>query len=323
MAKTPSIKSAQLDKYQNLNLHELEAKISELEHQKPNKTLETELRTVRYALRKRLRQIKTRVMEFEQTNDRYLLIYDSTNNFSKVAGRSVLFYALTIANRLHRRYSIKPDSDGYSVSSDGIISIRALAPLEAGLKNLNIYLDEELSDQELHFYKLPRVYTEEQINHLRSDAREDHARITNIIVPHSPIPLLYTSILELNQQIYHCSRRISDTLAREVTIKTLLEKSQELLTGYLEFANFSTLKPLMASAGHSDNSPSNKNPERSKLLFSLLVNCRSLRFAMANVENLRLISHHELGEILLKLVEIEKTTAREYQKLTRGNEPTA
>lgn len=316
MAKSPSIKTANLEKYQDLNLHELENVITDLEHQPPSSKIDAEIRAVHHAIRKRLRTIKARVMEFEQNNDHHLLIYDSTNNFTKIAGRSVLFYVFTIANRLHRRYSIKPDTDGYSKSNDGIISLRSLDALEVSLASINIFPDRDLSDAELHFYKLPKVYTDEQINKLRSNAREDHSRITNIIVPKSPIPILYTTLLELNQLIYHSSRRINDNLAREIIMRPIIESMQNLLVTYLEFANFSTIKSTVSNAATADIIIEIKS--RNKLLFDIIVGSRNLRFSMANVENLRLLTHKDLGEILAKLVEVERIATREHQKLIRN-----
>lgn len=316
MAKSPSIKTVKLEKYQDLNLHELEAVISELQHQPPTDDIDAELRAAHHALRKRLRLIKARVMEFEQTNDHHLLIYDSTNNFAKIAGRSVLFYTLTIANRLHRRFSVKPDTDGYSNSDDGVISLRAIDPLETGLASLNIFPDRELSDGELHFYKLPKTYTEEQINNFRNDARQDHARITSIIIPRSPIPILYTNLLELNQILYHSSRRISDNFAREAILRPIIEKAQQLLVDYLAFANYNTIKPIAVNTTTTEHTAPALTG-RAEILFNILLNSRQLRFAMANIENLRLISHRELGEILAHIVEAERITTREYQKLLR------
>lgn len=311
MAKSPSIKTTNLEKYQDLNLHELESTIADLEHQSPSSENDAEIRAANHALRKRLRAIKARVMEFEQTNDHHLLIYDSTNNFAKIAGRSVLFYAFTIANRLHRRYNVKSDTDGYSNSSDGIISLRSVEALETSLASLNIFPDRELSDAELHFYKLPKVYTDEQINNLRSNAREDHARITNIIVPKSPIPIIYTTLLELNQILYRCGRRVNDNLAREVIMQPIILDMQRLLTIYLEFANYGTLR---AAANSTDD----EAKSRTALLFDLVQGSRQLRFAMANVENLRLMSSKDLGEVLAKLVDIERIAMREHQKIIKN-----
>ncbi len=316
MAKSPSIKTVNLEKYQNLNLHELESTIANLEHEPPSSKIDAEIRAAHHALRGRLRIIKARVMEFEQNNDHHLLIYDSTNNFAKIAGRSVLFYAYTIANRLHRRYSIKPDADGYSNSSDGIISLRSLDALESSLAGINVFPDHELSDAELHFYKLPKVYTDEQINNLRSNAREDHSRITNIITPKSPIPILYTTLLELNQLIYHSSRRVSDNLAREIIMRPILATMQNLLVTYLEFANYNTVKSIAGTTTATNFQLEIKN--RADLLFDIIIDSRKVRFSLANVENLRLVSHKDLGEILLKLVEVERIATREHQKLIKN-----
>lgn len=320
MTKPAAIKTTEIEYYTNLDLHQLETSIKELQQSPPPPKIKASLRAARQALRVRQRLIKSKAMEFERTNDHYLLIFDSTENFSKLAGHSVLFYTLTIADRIHRRYSVKNDTDDYFRSEDGIVSIRGLPQLESQLATLGIIPDSASSTSELHFYKLPRVYNDEQIAKLRDKSHQDVERITSIILPKSPHPILYNLILELNRLIYYNCKRVSDTLARETILSQTVLNAHEMLIGYLNFAN---AKPNSGIVRHrtqySIHPVFDKNTPRphsasAQNLFNILMSARDLRNCFANIENLHLIHHRELCEILEKLVEIERIVAHEYNK---------
>lgn len=324
MTKSPSIKTTEVEKYAELDLHQLEAIVQKLQQEPPSGETKTELRAVRQAIRQRQRLIKAQVMEFEQTNNHHLLIFDSTDNFTKIAGRSVLFYTLTIADRIHRRYSVKNDTDDYSRSPEGIVSIRALDQLVLQLADINIFPDRKLSTDELHFYKLPRVYNEEQIAKLQDRSRRDVERITSIIVPLSPIPDLYSLLLEFNRLVYHNCKRISETLARETIIHQIVIDANECLISYLNFANAKkevgiVHHPLQTSTYLHREGIQPKTAQAQNLLNILLL-ARNLRNSFANIENLRLLHHRELCELLEKIVEIERLAGREYTKQLRKDE---
>lgn len=320
MTKPSAIKTSDIDSYEDLDLHQLETVIRELQQAPPTQSSKSSIRAARQALRVRQRFIKSKVMTFEQTNSHHLLVFDSTDNFSKIAGRSVLFYAFTIADRIHRRYNVKNDTDEYSKSEDGIISIRSLSQLETQLAEINIYPDTKLNTSELHFFKLPKVYNDEQIARLRDKSRQDIERITSIILPKSPIPNLYSLILEMNRLVYYNCKRISDSLARETLVRNLILHADGVLISYLNFAN---AKPNSGIVHHTNNctfiTSISTPPEsiQAQNLLDILLNTRNLRNSMANMENLKLIHHRELCEILEKIIEVERITAREYAKQMR------
>lgn len=323
MVRPRSIKTTEIEQYENLDLHQLEDQLKQLQKQPATTEIKQSLRALRQILRQRQRKIKATAMEFEQTNDHHLLLFDSTDNFSKIAGHSVLFYTLTIADRIHRRYSVKNDTDDYSRSNDGVVSIRALEQLEIQLAEINIFPDRKLSTTELHFYKLPKVYSPEQIAKLRDKSHQDIERITSIIVPKSPVPDLYNNILEMNRLLYYNCRRISDSLARETLVRQIILDANEVLISYLNFANAKTNAGIVRRQLQNSVFPTTVQTEQkpqstqAQNLFNILLNTRNLRNCMANMENLRLIHHRELCDILEKLVEIERTTAREYTKQLR------
>ncbi len=322
MTKQPSIKPPSVDHYDDLDLHQLETILDQFLKTPPSPTIKQQIRTVRQAIRTRQRIIKAKVMEFEQTNSHHLLIFDSTENFSKIAGRSVLFYTLTIADRIHRRYCVKNDTDDYSRSLDGVVSIRALKPLEAQLAEINILPDRERSTSELHFYTLPKFYRDEQIDRLRDRSRQDVERITSIILPQSPVPELYQLLLEMNRLVFYSCRRICDRLARTTLIQQIVLDANETLISYLNFANAKPSSGIVRRQTQTSVYPTQGADQadlstQAQNLLNIMLNTRNIRNCMANLDNLRLIHHRELCLILEILVEIERVTAREYAKQLR------
>lgn len=323
MTKPSAVPTRQVDQYHDYNLHQLETALQTLERDPPTPASKQTARVLRQALRLRLRLIKSRVIAFEATNHSHLLVSDSTDHFAKIAGHSVLFYAFTLASRLHRRFSIKPDTDAYYRSDDGIISLRSLEQLTLQLAEIQIFPDPQLSTPELHFFALPQTYDSEAIAKFRDRSRQDIARINAIIVPKSPAPDLYALILELNRLLYQNCRHISDRLARETIVRQLILDANEMIVSYLNFANAKThsgiARPLPSSVSplafvSTSNKPLSAQAHN---LLNLMIYVRSVRNNLANLENLRLLHHRELCLILEKIVDIERLAAHQYAKQLR------
>lgn len=326
MTKKPAIKSTDLAQYTKKSICELEECIEELSAEQQTIETRRQLRAAHQALRERQRTVKAAAIEFEKTNNHDLLLFDSTHGFVKMAGNSVLFYTLTIANRLRRRFKVQEDTDDYSKSPEGIVAIRSLERLEEQLVLLEIRSDATLMKNalpELHYYKLPKVYTASEIEQLHDRSKQELARIKEIIIPESPLPMLYRDILEMNQLVYHALKGISERFARETLAQLMMVQADEILQNYLNYANLrvrasNTQRELQnAMAVVERKVPALVPQAATQNLFNMLVNTRQLRNRMANMENLRLVHHRQLGKILEKLVEIERTTEREYLKRNR------
>lgn len=302
MTKQSSIKPVELERYSHLTLHEIEAAIQRLERN-PTVNTKSELRAARQALQKRQRLIKSQAMAFEQTNDHHLLFFDSTSNFCKIAGHSVLFFTMTIADRIHWRYSVKIDSDHYSISEDGIISFRSLENLSNLLAGIGIFPDTELSTDELHYYRLAKVYTPEQIARLRDHTQRDTERMMSIVMPTSPLPLLYDAIAQVSYTIYYQFKHLSDSLARDTIGRRMILESYELMVQYLEFAN----------------ARSDLATERS--LGKIIELARRLRHGMAYAGRVQILRHREICQILENLVMIDRIASKAYQKAKRPRTP--
>ena len=316
MARASKVKPTEVVDYEQLDLHQLEALLANSGRSTSDKN-KHDAKVIRQAIHQRQRWIKAQVMAFEQTNNQHLLLFDSTENFAKFAGNSVLFYTMTIADRLHRRFNVKNDSDNYSPSDEGIVSIRSRTQLEAQLATINIFPDQERSTSELHFYRLEKIYTDEQIAKLRDRSERDTERIALLISPQSPVPELHQLILDLNRKIYHHSKQVSDSLARKTLVGPLMMEANELLVGYLNFANAKAdggiihppLAELVTAASRKEVSIPLRN------LSGMLIALRNLRHNLANMHNLRLFHNRDLLQLLELLAKVERLTAREYNKL--------
>lgn len=323
MTQKKPVQTKQLDLYGGLTIGQLEEKIEQEKLRVAKTGSSTELRIMRVALQERLKRVKGKVMNFEEGNTHHLLLFDSTNGFRKMAGHSVLFYSLKIVERIGRRCRVMPDNDRYSRSEDGIISFKSYNTLDEKLAMLDIVPDDELSTEELHFYKLPRVYTEEQIEKLRDIAQQDLEQIQTTIIPQSPLPDLYRAILELNQIVYHKTKQIADSYAREIFGRKLVEDADLTLRSYLGLANVrpqglrvrAEVQRSLAAANAV--APITTDKVAGQNLMNLLLSVAQMKARMLNIENLRLLHHKQSGQILAKLVQIEKMAEREYNRVLR------
>ncbi len=302
MAKT-SVKSADVDKYDNLTLGALEKTISALQDKQksaPSAAVTQKLSAARCAMQQRQRQIKARVMEFELANNHHLVFFNSTRGFVKLAGHSALFFAATIADRIHWRYSLKLDTDHYSTSEDGVISFRSLENITARLAEVNVFPDKTISDPELHYFKLSKVYSDEQIAKLRDNAKQDIKRIMTIVMPASPVPSLYEAITQASQLIYYQFKHLSDSLARETIGQRLVMQSYDMTMSYLRYARL-------------------KNQSDLKDLQSIIELSRELRFGIAYASKMQILHHREVCKILEYLVSIERIAAKVYLRDAKPN----
>lgn len=305
-------KTSSLEKYSQQTLPELTELLDALHTQQQDqpprspeaKATAKEMSEVRLAMQQRQRIIKAKVMQFEQTNNHHLLFFTSTNGFVKLAGHSALFFAATIANRLHWRYSLKLDTDRYSISEDGIISFRSIERIQMRLGEIDVLLDDKLSDSIEYFYfTLPKVYNEEQIDKLRDQAQDDVRQIMNIVLPSSPVPILYDAIMQTSYMIYYQFKHTSDTLAKETIGHRMIMLTHQLANEYMFYA-------------HAKPKAGVKN------LLEIIRLTKELRYSMAYISRLNLLHHRETRRILEQIIIAERTAAKLYLRLEKQDAET-
>lgn len=296
MTKQTSIKTAELDKYNHLDLHQIEQTIADLEKDTSSTFSRGQLHAARQALRNRQRYIKEEVMAFEEHNDHHLLFYDSTSHFCKLAGRSVLFFSMTIASRINWRGVPKADSDHYYISEDGIMSFRSLSQISSHLASISILPDHELSNSELHFFKLPKAYTPKQIATLRDRTGQVTDRIQSITLPDSPFPSLYTAITTVYDAIFREFQQSSNQFARTAIGHRMIMESYEMTIQY----HFYALRQ------HNEN--------HDQHLLKIADLARRLRFGMSYISHLHILHQREICHILENILMIERLANSAYRK---------
>ena len=316
MTKPKPIQTNLFEQYQGLDLHQLEAQALHFQSQPPSPVTKTHLRAINQALRSRQQLIKAKAIQFEATNNHHLLFFDSTERYAKLAGHSALFYAYTIAERLHRHFNLRRDTDTYSPSAEGVISFRDLDNLELRLAELEIHPDPKLSTSELHFYKLPRLYSEADIRKFRDRALRDFQRIATTVLPRAVIPDLFRNIQELERLIFYAAKHHSKPSDLHYYQTLLIGPSLGLVSCYLNFA-----KPPVSLDPSASFVPDDMLDPVAQLR-QLLVLVHNLRNNIVTAENLDLVPLAELGKILSSLTEIDRIATREYAKQQRRAQTT-
>lgn len=282
--------------YDGLTIHEIESCIIDINQQPASPENRLAYRAARQALSERQHYVKAECAKFELTNNRHLLLFDSTSGFYKMIGHSVLFFSLTIANRIHWRYSIKSDNDHYSISEDGVISIRSLDRLTSLLSGINIYPDKDLCHDEFHFFELHRVYTEHQIANLRDNSQVEDRRISKLVLPRSPIPQLYDAIIEVSRLTYYHFQHSADPFARATIATPIIHLTYKLTCLYLAFAE----SPVSLS---------------SRYLLKIISTARELRHGFAYINRLHILHSREIRQILDQLAAIERIALNAEKRL--------
>lgn len=300
-------------KYDDFTIHELEKELSRLQKSKTKN--KEEVTAINLAIHNRLRGIKERAMNFEQSNNRYILLFASSQNFYKMAGNSVLFYAQDLSSRLGRRVEPRTDRDDYFSSEFGTVSIRDLTRLTKQFQELGILLDEEKSDNELLFFKVKRAYSKLKINQFAEAAKRDAQDLINLISTENPLPELYLQINELDKNIYYSVHRISSKDPDCQTGGQLIKISQEIIHDYfclaktvsepdLRYSEYRLLRP--AKPGSEPTSAT------TFFLAQIIARIGYIQSILKHIENVKMMQKDDIRKISLSSVTIEKIATREY-----------
>lgn len=287
MSNKKSITPKHLNDYANMSLSEIESQAELIHSQPPSSEAQLAYRIARQALSLRQREIKSIATNFEITNQQHLLFYSSTAGFTKMIGHSVLFFSQTIANRIHWRFTIKSDSDHYFPSEEGVISFRSMDKITELLQRIGIMPDSKISTDELHYFTLPKIYTDHDIANFRDIATNEANRISSIVLPHSPNPMLYDAISKTAHLLYYEFKHLSDPFARESIGLELVKDSRALSINYLSYAN-------------------SAHQEHRQYLINIVRLSRTIQYSLAYASKLNLLHHRDICKILEQLTITER-----------------
>ena len=284
------------------------------------KLIQTQLVELEVALHQRQRAIKAQVMNFEADNQQYLLLYTSTDGYYKMAGRSVLFYAARIVPRLGRRVTVRPDTDHYYPSGEGIVSIKNLVRLAEQLSQLGILPDPERSTSELYFYKFPYRLSGAQIAALRDKNEVVRQRLNQNLRPIGPIPELHYQLMMAFELCFNILRSTRGNAERELITDSLIHPLQAMLAAYNSYVGarpdfeFYYLPPTPTCWAQ----PMPTSP-RAQILLGLIYHSCYLHDQAGFLDQVRVMHRTRLTRILQYNREIQRLAIAAYQELNQEN----
>lgn len=284
------------------------------------KLIRAQLDELEVALHQRQRIIKEQVMNFEVDNRQYLLLYTSTDGYYKMAGRSVLFYTARIVPRLGRRVTVRPDTDHYHPSGEGIVSIKNLARLAEQLSQLGILPDPERSTSELYFYKFPYRLSDAQIATLRDKNEIVRQRLNQNLRPIGPIPELHYQLMMAFELSFNILRSTRGSAERELITEGLIRPLQAMLAAYNSYVGarpdfeFYYLPPTPTCWAQ----PMPTSP-RAQILLSLIYHSCYLHDQAGFLDQVRVMHRTRLTRVLQYNHEIQRLAIAAYQELNQEN----
>lgn len=283
--------------------------------------IRAQLGELEVALHQRQRTIKEQVMNFETDNRQYLLLYTSTDGYYKMAGRSVLFYTARIVPRLGRRVTVRPDTDHYYPSGEGIVSIKNLVRLAEQLSQLGILPDSERSTSELYFYKFPYRLSDAQIATLRDKNEIVRERLNQNLRPIGPIPELHYQLMMAFELSFNILRSTRGNADRELITDGLIRPLQAMLAAYNSYIGarpdfeFYYLPPMPTCWAQ----PMPTSP-RAQILLSLIYYSCYLHDQAGFLDQVRVMHRTRLTRILQYNREIQQLAIEAYQELNQEND---
>ena len=201
------------------------------------KASQAEIKRLQSVLNKLYVEYKHKLMELEKSNNDKLIFLCSTRGFYKLFGNSLYFYAFNIAPKLNLDARVFSDGDYEDKSEAGVVSVRNLNEIEKQLTKLKIKkANTKDKTGNIVIYKLPWVYTDEEIKkYVEQNTYELH-RYNRVIVAENTIPVLYLNLNELLKISYENVRRL-EPVARDTLGNYIVNMVAEMIRIYIEMAN--------------------------------------------------------------------------------------
>ena len=144
---------------------------------------------------KRHEEVKATAFKMERLNYDKVIAFIAKDGWYKLGGHSALFYYHRLAKQLDLKPRLNPDSDFFSTFKEGIVSIRKIETLEANLKKLKIYRNDDLSvPPELYVFDLGYKISEEDVKLMENDAKIKKEKLNQMILPKVAMPELHAAM---------------------------------------------------------------------------------------------------------------------------------
>lgn len=291
--------------YKGWTIHELEAELQKVRKEDP-KDGKMRSAALQLMIRQRLEYVKGLAAKFEETNDRHVLVFDSSNGYSKIIGNSLIFYVQALCERLDRTCRVRTDTDDYFRCEHGVVSVRFNDALVTQFDRENVYQDIELSTDELHFFRLPSPYKAEDIERLtQAFINDQHPGAQKALNAHV-LPKTTRKMAQLADLTAHTCRKVEDRFLRETVAAPLMTEMQETSSAMLDY--------VLRSG----------KPELS--LWSLMLALqamRKMRNRLVMVDYLNLFPRHKYALISDLSAQILEELEKEWRKMSQRDKALA
>ncbi len=244
--------------------------------------------------------LKSIALDFEKNNQQFLQFVDSTKGYKRIYDHSAIIFKHDIAPSIgYKTANLQPDILSTKTKATyGSISFKNFDNLAEKLQKIGIKEYKKKNMPGLIYYKLPKKYSQNEIEEIAKKLTEEKNQISKIISVKNPNPTLFFHLLTLEKTIYENSKKFHE-IARTTIGQKIVNLSCECLDSYLLHAN--------------------SNQNNSKLLQKIQINLLMLRYKMKTIENLNLIETKNLRRILDEIVILEQITNKEIQKILTAN----
>ena len=240
---------------------------------------------------------KTQVMMREEENDRYVILFQSNNEWWKIAGKSVLYYAYLIAPRLGKKVKIWPDNDYASTSKEGIVQIRGIDELLTEVGKLGLKA-EKFETSGYARIKLLKKITEEELNAMRGEEAREWEMAERMVMPVVLWPGLTSEVSELMRMTWYAAKGL-DAPAQRAFGNKMVNTVQDMVDKMTR-ASHNEIPIIDALSGMLDDAETMEG-----LLFSTTV--------------LRLFSSKRNYELATILEKVKNRAGKELEKYEKDN----
>lgn len=188
--------------------------------------------------KKAYNSLKQKVKKLEENNYSRLILFESGNDWYKMAGNSMLIYYYEIAKkRLDLKLNIQPDTDyTQTLFEEGVLSFHGADSLEKKLKRLDI-LKERRDGGGAIVYELNFKISKEEIGKFHEFLLEDQERAAKILQPKILLhPEIYKKLRHIQKRTFEVVRKMS-SFEREYNGLRIAEYAQKMTRYYMSMNN--------------------------------------------------------------------------------------
>ena len=179
---------------------------------------------------------KEKVFELEAQNDRYIYVFRSKGDWWKIGGRSALFYAHIVSEKLAKKPpKIVKDNDHYYSFRTGICAKKDLNALAKELAKIG--MEPKKIDPTIYCFEFEKPIDFDVITSLIQAKEVQNERANKLVDTQLLLPKLHTEIRELMKLVWYFTDKHNANMSKKLLLPTLLENACQLKRIYSRTSN--------------------------------------------------------------------------------------